>query len=53
MMISSGYDQCQGNIDSAKNFLNGLTEVVAAYDLEQQIADQEDVLKKATKKYRT
>jgi hypothetical protein len=31
--------------------MNGLTARVAAYDLEQQIIDQEDAVKKATKSW--
>ncbi len=56
MMISSGYDKFIGDttnaivISNAKDYLNRFTEKVAAYDLEQQIADQEDAFKKATKK---
>lgn len=56
MLISSGYEKFIGDttnanlIDSAKNYLNGLTERVAAYDLEQQITDQDDAVQKVTKK---
>lgn len=56
LMISSGYEKFIGDttnaalIDSAKNYLNGLTNRVAAYDLEQQITDQDDAVKKSTKK---
>ncbi|MDB5275996.1 MAG: hypothetical protein JWR61_951 [Ferruginibacter sp.] len=55
MLISGGFDKFIGDttnaalIDSAKNYLNGLTVRVAAYDLEQQIVDQEDAVKKAAK----
>ena len=56
LMISSGYEKFIGDttnaalMDSAKNYLNGLTNRVAAYDLEQQITDQDDAVKKSTKK---
>lgn len=56
MLISSGYEKFIGDtinahlIDSAKNYLNGLTERVAAYDLEQQITDQDEAVQKVTKK---
>lgn len=56
LMISSGYEKFIGDttnaslIDSAKNYLNGLTDRVAAYDLDQQINDQDDAVKKALKK---
>lgn len=56
LMISSGYEKFIGDttnaalIDSAKIYLNGLTNRVAAYDLEQQITDQDDAVKKSTKK---
>lgn len=56
MMVSAGYDKFIGDstnsvvIDNAKNYLNGLTEIVGAYDLEQQINEQEDASKKADKK---
>lgn len=56
LMISSGYEKFIGDttnaplIDSAKNYLNGLIARVAAYDLDQQITDQDDAVKKALKK---
>ena len=56
LMISSGYEKFIGDttnaplIDSAKNYLNGLTAMVAAYDLDQQITDQDDAVKKVLKK---
>lgn len=56
LMISSGYEKFIGDttnsplIDSAKNYLNGLTDRVAAYDLDQQITEQDVALKKALKK---
>lgn len=56
LMISSGYEKFIGDttnaplIDSAKNYMNGLTDRVAAYDLDQQITEQDVALKKALKK---
>ncbi|MBC7508601.1 MAG: hypothetical protein H7320_07615 [Ferruginibacter sp.] len=56
LMISSGYEKFIGDttnaplIDSVKNYLNGLTDRVAAYDLDQQITEQDVALKKALKK---
>ena len=56
LMISTGYEKFIGDttnaplIDSAKNYLNGLTDRVAAYDLDQQINEQDDAVKKALKK---
>jgi hypothetical protein len=56
LLISSGYEKFIGDttnarlIDSAKNYMNGLTERVAAYDLDQQINEQDDAVKKASKK---
>ena len=56
MMVSSGYDKFIGDstngtvIENAKNYLNGLTEIIAAYDLELQITEQENATKKADKK---
>ena len=56
LMISSGYEKFIGDttnaqiIDSAKNYLNGLTDRVAAYDLDQQISEQDDAVKKVSKK---
>ena len=56
MMVSSGYDKFIGDstngtvIENAKNYLNSLTEMIAAYDLELQIKEQEDATKKADKK---
>lgn len=57
LMISKGFDNFVSDssdaavIASAKTYLNNLREMVAAYDLELQITDQEDVIKKADKKY--
>jgi len=56
MMISGGYEKFIGDstnsplIANAKEFLNKQIEASAAYDLELQIADQEDVSKKADKR---
>ena len=38
-------------INNAKSFMEGLASGIEAYDLEQQIANQENDLKKAEKKY--
>ena len=58
MMISKGYDNFVSDssdatvIAGAKQYLSTtLRDIVAAYDLELQIADQEDAVKKAEKKY--
>ncbi len=57
MLISKGYDNFVADsndaplMENAKNYLNGFTEMVAAYDLELQIKDQEDAVAKADKKY--
>ena len=56
LLISSGYEKFIGDttnavlIDSAKKYLNGLTARVAAYDLDEQITEQDNVIKKASKK---
>ncbi len=56
MMISKGFDafvseSSDGNVfGRAKNYLDSLRNTVAVYDLEQQIAAQEDEVKKADKK---
>ena len=57
MMVSKGFETFVSDssdsklIDNAKNYLNNFRETVAAYDLELQIADQDDAVKKADKKY--
>jgi len=57
MLVSSGYEKFISEsdnataMDGAKSFLNGHTEHATAYDLEQQIKDQEEIVTKATKKY--
>jgi hypothetical protein len=37
-------------VENGKQFLNNLVAIVTAYDLEQQISDQQDIVKKADKK---
>ena len=55
MLISSGYDHFIGDttnstlINNGKTYLEGLTGRVAAYDLDQQIADQDVAVKKSEK----
>ena len=55
MLISAGYgkfigDTTDANVfNNAKTYLNGLTERVAGYDLEQQIGAQNEVVKKVSK----
>ncbi len=57
LMISKGFDNFVSDssdaavIANAKTYLNNLRDMVAAYDLELQIVDQEDAIKKADKKY--
>jgi hypothetical protein len=57
LMLSKGFDAFVSDssdvtvIESAKTYLNNLRDMVAAYDLELQIAEQDDVIKKADKKY--
>ena len=57
MMISKGFDSFVSDtsdarlIENAKTYLVNLRDVVAAYDLELQINEQEDAVKKADKKY--
>ncbi|MBK8712658.1 MAG: hypothetical protein IPL97_12425 [Niastella sp.] len=56
LLISKGFDAFINEADDATlitnavAYMNGLRDVVAAYDLEQQIADQENAVKKAEKK---
>ncbi|MFZ4057100.1 MAG: hypothetical protein ACOYKE_03130 [Ferruginibacter sp.] len=56
MMISSGYERFIGDttnavvLDKAKGWLNNLTPLTADYDLELQITDQDEIMKKAEKK---
>ena len=57
MLVSSGYDKFIGDssdntvIDNSKKFLDSLINTVAAYDLEMQITEQEDVAKKADRRW--
>jgi hypothetical protein len=57
MLISKGYDNFVTDtadntlMENGKKYLNNLRDMIAAYDLEQQIIAQEDVVKKADKKY--
>jgi len=57
LMVSKGFDNFVSDtsdvsaFNNAKTYLNSLRDVTAAYDLELQIADQEDAIKKADKKY--
>lgn len=54
LLISSGYEKFIGDttnatlIGNGKTYLEGLTDKVAAYDLSEQIADQDGVVKKAS-----
>lgn len=56
LLISKGYDNFisdatdHNTIEGAKTFLNSLTNATAAYDLELQIKDQQDVMQKAQRK---
>jgi Skp family chaperone for outer membrane proteins len=56
LMVSKGYDNFVSDsvdiavINNAKKYLDSLNIMIAAYDLEMQIADQDDVVKKADKK---
>ena len=56
MMVSTGDDKFittstdAALMDKAKGYLDNLWNMVAAYDLEQQIGDQEDLVKKNEKK---
>ncbi|MEP7256115.1 MAG: hypothetical protein ABI666_10070 [Ferruginibacter sp.] len=56
LMISKGFDSFvteksdPGLVKNAKNYLDSLRNTIAVYDLEQQIAGQEEVVKKNEKK---
>ena len=56
LLISTGFEKFLGDstattvLNNGKDFLNHLTEIVAAYDLEQQIAEQEEIVNKADKR---
>lgn len=57
LMLSKGFENFVSDssdsrlMENAKTYLTGLRDIAAAYDLELQIAEQDDVLKKADKKY--
>jgi hypothetical protein len=57
LMVSKGYDNFVADssdatlMNNAKTYMNNIKDMVAAYDLEQQIMAQEDAIKKADKKY--
>lgn len=57
MLISKGYDNFVSDtsdatlINNGKQYLNGIRDMIAAYDLELQIQAQEDAVAKADKKY--
>lgn len=57
LMITKGFDSFVSDssdsrvINNAKNYLDSIRNMIAAYDLEQQIVAQEDAVKKADKKY--
>jgi len=59
MLISSGNENFVSDtsdsrtINNGKNFLDNLMPSIAAYDLQQQVNAQADVLKKAEKKYQS
>jgi hypothetical protein len=57
LMITKGFDSFVSDssdvkvINNAKSYLDTIKNMIAAYDLEQQIMAQEDVIKKANKKF--
>ena len=57
LMISKGFDDFASDssddrlIKNAKGYLDSIVNIIAAYDLEQQIIAQEDAVKKADKRY--
>jgi hypothetical protein len=57
LMISKGFDSFVADstdarlMDNAKAYMDSIKNMIAAYDLEQQIVAQEDAVKKADKKY--
>jgi hypothetical protein len=57
LMISKGFDNFASDssderlMKNAKGYLDSIVNMIAAYDLEQQIIAQEDAVKKADKKY--
>ena len=56
MLVSKGYDNFVTDsanaplIDSAKKYLDNIKDMIAAYDLELQITEQDDAVKKADQK---
>lgn len=57
MLVSTGNDVFATSndnaslMDNAKHYMDGITDMIAAYDLDQQVAAQIEVVDKATKKY--
>lgn len=57
LMISTGNEifatekTNAGLMDNAKKYLNGISNMIEAYDLEQQVLEQQDVITKSDKKY--
>ena len=57
LMISKGFDSFVADstdanlVNKAKDYLNNIRDMIAAYDLELQIQAQDDATKKAGKKY--
>ncbi len=57
LLISKGFDSFVADsndakvVTNAKNYLDTLKNMIADYDLQQQVMAQEDVVKKADKKY--
>lgn len=57
LMMSKGFDSFIADstdaavINNAKGYMDTIKNMIAAYDLEQQIISQEDAIKKADKKY--
>ncbi len=57
LMVSKGFDAFVSDssdtrvMQHAKGYLDSIVNMIAAYDLEQQIMAQEDAVKKADKKY--
>lgn len=57
LMISTGNEifatekTNAGLMDNAKKYLNGISNMIEAYDLEQQVLEQQDVITKSDKKF--
>lgn len=57
LMISTGNEifatekNNAGLMDNAKKYLNGISNMIEAYDLEQQVLEQQDVVTKSDKKF--